>query len=451
MADTTDKKYVDLSGLGIYDAKIKALFRKEDGEKLQAAKDYADSLAKNYDAAGSAATVQGKLDAEIERAKGAEQANAAAAATAKTQADKGVEDAAAAKSAAAAAQGDVDALETYVGTIPIGATATSVVAYVDEKTSGIASDAALTALTTRVTTAEGEIDTLQTEMDAVEAKAAANETAIGVLNGDGDGSVKKQIDAAFNDFATKISDDGVVNTYKELVDYCATHSAEAAEMAGNISANATAISELESFVGTLPEGTSAATVIAYINEKVAAEETRATGVESGLDSRLDAIEGKLGSGAGSVTEQIAAAKSEAISTAAADATSKANQALTDAKKYTDDEIDKVETTVATNTSAISGVADRVTTAEGDITTLKGASHAHTNKAQLDKITEDKLTAWDNAATKAHEHSNKTTLDGITDDLVSKWNTAEANAKDYTDAEIAKFVPVTETEINNLFA
>ena len=46
-----------------------------------------------------------------------------------------------AQSAADAAQSDVDALETYVGTIPQGATATTVVGYVDEAVADAASDA----------------------------------------------------------------------------------------------------------------------------------------------------------------------------------------------------------------------------------------------------------------------------------------------------------------------
>ena len=200
-----------------------------------------------------------------------------ALADAKTYADGKDAAIAAAKKAGDDAQADVDALEAKVGTVPADKT---VVGMIGESNTNI------TNLTTRMDTAEGEIDTLQREMDAVEAKAAANETAIGVLNGKGEGSVKKQIDAAFNDFAAKVSDDGVVNTYKELVDYCATHSTEAAEMAGDIAANATAIAQLETFIGALPEGTSAATVIAYINEKVAKEEDRATKAIEALDANL---------------------------------------------------------------------------------------------------------------------------------------------------------------------
>ena len=55
-------------------------------------------------------------------------------------------------------------LTTYVGTIPEGATATNVVAYVQEKTAGIAMNADLTELAGRVTTAEGEIDALQASL-----------------------------------------------------------------------------------------------------------------------------------------------------------------------------------------------------------------------------------------------------------------------------------------------
>lgn len=209
-----------------------------------------------------------------------------ALADAKTYADGKDAAIAAAKKAGDDAQADVDALEAKVGTVAEGKT---VVGMIGEANTNIAG------LTTRIGTAEGEIDTLQAEMDAVEAKAAANETAIGIINGEVEGSVKKQIDAAFNDFATKVSDDSVVNTYKELVDYCATHSAEAAEMAGDISKNATAISKLETFIGALPEETSAATVIAYINEKIAKEETRTT---EAIKTAVEALDADLSQTAG---------------------------------------------------------------------------------------------------------------------------------------------------------
>ena len=129
---------------------------------------------------------------------------------------------------------------------------------------------------------------MKTDIDAskyddadIKQRLSSTESAITTLNGEGLGSIKKKIDDAFNDFATKISDDNVVNTYKELIDYCATHSAEAAEMAGDIAANEMAISTLETYIGKLPEGIDATTIIEYINAKIS---TEIASIRSVLDS-----------------------------------------------------------------------------------------------------------------------------------------------------------------------
>jgi hypothetical protein len=100
--------------------------------------------------------------------------------------------------------------------------------------------------------------------------AKANQSDLDTLTGTGDGSISKMIDAAFNDFSTKVTDDGVVNSYKELIDWAAEHGGEAATMAGEISSNTTAISDLKKFVGELPEGATATTVTGYIAEAIAA-------------------------------------------------------------------------------------------------------------------------------------------------------------------------------------
>ena len=81
---------------------------------------------------------------------------------------------------------------------------------------------------------------------------------------------KKMIDDAFNDFSTKVSDDGVVNSYKELIDWAATHGAEATKLTKGISENKTAIANLKKYVGTLPEGATATDVVGYIAEAIAA-------------------------------------------------------------------------------------------------------------------------------------------------------------------------------------
>ena len=61
MANT--KKYVSLDKLGLYDEKIKAKIATDDAATLKSAKDYADSLASNYDAAGLAATAEANAKA----------------------------------------------------------------------------------------------------------------------------------------------------------------------------------------------------------------------------------------------------------------------------------------------------------------------------------------------------------------------------------------------------
>ena len=53
-----EKKYVDFSALSYYDGKIKALIQTKDEAVLAAAKAWAEGLAGNYDAAGSAATAE---------------------------------------------------------------------------------------------------------------------------------------------------------------------------------------------------------------------------------------------------------------------------------------------------------------------------------------------------------------------------------------------------------
>ena len=86
---------------------------------------------------------------------------------------------------------------------------------------------------------------LQDNIDQVSAKANANESAIATLNGEGDGSVKKSINNAFNEFAANVTNDDVVNTYKELIDYAATHGPEFTELVGKVDTIDTHVGEIE--------------------------------------------------------------------------------------------------------------------------------------------------------------------------------------------------------------
>lgn len=124
----------------------------------------------------------------------------------------------------------------------------------------------LAALAYKAEVAEGDLAAaLKAAIDA-----KAKQADLDTLTGEGEGSIAKMIDDAFNDFSTKVSDDNVVNSYKELIDWVAEHGSEAAEMASGIAENKTAITNLKNLVGELPEGATATTVVGYIAEAIAA-------------------------------------------------------------------------------------------------------------------------------------------------------------------------------------
>lgn len=136
------------------------------------------------DLASDVATLQGQVASLIEKVGSATQNETAATGlyalieAAQKQADKGVADAKTADDKAVAAQADVDALESVVGA---------------DDTAGLRK------------------------------RIKANEDAIGVLNGTGEGSVTKAVNDAINDFATKATENGTIDTFKELVDWVAGH------------------------------------------------------------------------------------------------------------------------------------------------------------------------------------------------------------------------------------
>lgn len=115
-------------------------------------------------------------------------------------------------------------------------------------------------------------------IDDVVAESGANKTAIETLNGEAAGSVKAKIDAAFNDFATKVSDDNVVNTYKELIDYAASSGSDITTLIGNVSALTSKLT-----LGKVSNEENAAeysTVKAYVEAYVAAQ-LQAAAISSG--------------------------------------------------------------------------------------------------------------------------------------------------------------------------
>ncbi len=303
----------------------------------------------------------------------------------------------------------------------LGESAT-VKAYVDAKTSGIASDEALTALSDRVTTVEADITTLngdktkegsvaktvddaikaldlvntydpkgaadgkdaaiaaakkagddaQADVDALEGKVGAvpdgktvvqmiadaqdaatyDDTAlsgrVSTLEGSDAGKSVRAISAeeatkAINTFATQVSDDGVVNSFKELVDWAATHGSEAAEMAA-------AIQAIEAVLAGIGGDGEKPTVVAYVADTIAAlkigDYAKAADLTA-LAARVTTAEGKLDTltGADSVEGSVA-------------------KALKDAKAYADEKDTAMDTRMDT---------------------VEGKAHEHSNKAELDKF------------------------------------------------------------------
>lgn len=225
---------------------------------------------------------------------------------------------------------------------------------------------------------------LGNRVTAVEGKASANETAIGVLNGDETtvGSVKKTVADKVAEIVAGAPED--LDTLKEISDWIAGHADDASAMNTAIKANGTAITALQTLIGSLPEGVTATDVVGYIQEAVAAEKARAEGVENGLNTRLQAVESAVGE-TGSIADAIATAKSEAIAAAKTysdgldtamdarvdvlEADNTANKAaiesinntdtgiLATAKAYTDAEVVKVNASIKTNTDAIAAIND----------------------------------------------------------------------------------------------
>lgn len=441
---------------------------------LATAKSYADSLATNYDAAGSAATVQEKLDAEILRAKAAEEANAAAAKKAQDEVDalELVVD-------TKAAQADLEALETYVGTIPTDSTSTNVVAYVQEKTTGIATSGDLSALEERVASNENYIEHLddckldksvyRVDMQGVDAKFAeiigesgkpdkenqANPTLHGLKMYAADkansayeyaaawtdrqvGALREEVEANADAIATEkeraeaaesalderldkielffegaAEDEGegeslknALDTLKEIQDYINADGAAADAMVKDIADNKKAIEDLKAEHDQ---------DIIDVNAAIALKADQTT--VDGIDDRLEVVEGKVSTLEGKMTavEGAVATKAEqadleaavdridaleesvdnitdniiptlatkeelntAKAEAAADATSKADQALADAKTYADGINTTLDARIDTLEAINHSLYAEKTQVATDIAAAKEAANAYTD-------------------------------------------------------------------------
>lgn len=86
------------------------------------------------------------------------------------------------------------------------------------------------------------VDGLQTTVGNLDKRIETNENAIATLKGTGEGSIEQAISDAIDKFATDVSNDETVNSFKELIDYVAEHREAAAAMVSDIT-------DLKSLVG----------------------------------------------------------------------------------------------------------------------------------------------------------------------------------------------------------
>lgn len=131
-------------------------------------------------------------------------------------------------------------------------------------------------------------EALTSSISDVNDVAIAAKDAIDVLNGDAtvEGSVKYQIDTGLNEFAQKITDDGTVNSFKELVDWAAEHGSDAAEMAKAIEDNAAAI---EKNAGDIEANTTAISNVKTVADTAVQEITGVEATKTGTTVEVTAV------------------------------------------------------------------------------------------------------------------------------------------------------------------
>lgn len=336
------------------------------------------------------------------------------------------------------------AIESKVGELKIGETTYDTVkAYVDQKTSGIASSSEMSNLADRVKTAEDDIDALE-----------------GLV---GSTSVSTQISDAIesldlpNTYAAKSHEHGIS-------DVTGLQTALDGKQAAGDYALTSGLEALDTKVGDIPTSATSSTVVGYIGEAIreAAGNYMVT-VEFGSDSSYAKVyrikQGDSEVGVINIPKDMVV-QSGSVETKDAEGTwgaagtylhlVLANADNSDVYINVGDLIEYVvggtaadsiiTTSVAVNTEGQHVLT--ATIADNSITVNKldsGAqaeiakAHEHSNKTVLDGITAVKVSNWDDAYNKAHEHSNKTVLDGITDTKVAAWDDAESNAKSYAES------------------
>lgn len=323
-------------------------------------------------------------------------------------------------------------------------------------------------LETRLATVEGDYlkGADKTELEGKITAEATTARAAEKANADAIAAVKEDVDAFFKDADVTES---AKDTLKEIQEYINTDAQGAAAMAESIEGVKGRVKAIEDDYLVEADKTELTNAI---NGKVAQADHnalagRVTTVEGAVATKaeqeaLNTVSGKVTALEGkvdvdSVAEAIATAKSEAISTAAGDATSKANTAETNAKTYAKEYADglagnyDVKGAAATALTDAKDYTDEEIAKLGNVYDAKGA--AATAESNAKSYADGLATNYDAAGSaSAAEAAAKSYADGLAGNYDSKGSadaalasaktyaegeadTAEANAKSYVDTAL----------------
>ena len=252
---------------------------------------------------------------------------------------------------------EVGGVSELVGTIPSTATATTIVGYVQEKTAGIATEGAMTELAGRVTTAEGEIDELQSAVAGLpEGKTVA-------------AAIAGAVDSAKDELTTEISKKADTTTVNAIDGRVTT-----LENAGYQNANQVSGAITSAITGLKLADTYEAKGEAA---KVQANVDTLSGTVDGISGKVTANEGAISTLQGAV----------ATKAAASDVTALGERVTT-----AEGEIDTLQSDM--------------TAAQGDITTLQGDVAKKVDQTAYDTKVGELNTAIAGNTTKIGENTAK---------------------------------------------
>lgn len=425
------KKYVSIEKLGLYDEKIKKFIGDADAVALQSAKDYADGLATNYDAAGAAASA-------LTEAKAYADGKDAAIAEAKKAGTDAAAAAAIADGKAVTAQGEVDALEALVGVLPEGTTATTVIEYVNKKTEGIATDAALGELNSQVSGLQTAVQGIQADYLKGSDKTALEGQIAGVQSAvDTEKSRAEGVESGLNTRIKAVEDDYLKGADKtELAKAISDEAERAAGVEGGLDTRIKAIEEdylvaadkeaLQNQINLImnnPDTKDVIDSIAEFTQYVADHGTIAEGFRTDIDKNKEDI----AANAKAIADQ-------AVADAAAYAT---KTELANEKKALQDEIDADVKVVADDLAELEGVVTGLGNTKADKTYVDGKVEALQGvdagfETRIAAI-EGKFGEGDSTVEALIATAKQEAITAAASDATTKANTAESNAKTHANS------------------